>query len=278
MHVPSYPRVAALLLMLASFAGGAHAVEFDEKIRAPMVREPATLRTQALSYAEKFKALHAASPQDVIRNRALTAERFDITWQIQQAIDTGRPLGDLSAIGLEKKENGSYEIDFNANPEWDRPDFAFLTVLKHENQQAIDLVLTSRGFREADLATLKQYVSTHDLDQTVRSESLPLTLGFSKIVKKYDKLKRPVDDAAVLSYIYQREKLAAENGRRWAEGVLNVLDAQRARILLSFMGEMSIKGIWAPSDQRAGIDEQLRLMRLPNFEQLVVAEAAGVTP
>ena len=35
MHVPSYPRIVAWLLMLASFAGVAQAVEFDEKIKAP---------------------------------------------------------------------------------------------------------------------------------------------------------------------------------------------------------------------------------------------------
>ena len=62
-------------------------------------------------------------------------------------------------------------------------------------------------------------------------------MSFSKIVKKYDKIKRPVDDAAVLSYIYQREKLKAEKGREWAEGLLNSLDAQRARILLAYFVE-----------------------------------------
>ena len=66
MHVPSYPRVVALLLVLASFAGSAQAVEFDEKLKAPMVKDAAVLRTQAQSYAEKFTALQAASPQEFI--------------------------------------------------------------------------------------------------------------------------------------------------------------------------------------------------------------------
>ena len=279
MHVPIYPRVLALLLMLllASFAGSAQAVEFDEKIKAPMVKEPAALRNQAQSYVAKFAALQA-DPAALISNRALAAERFDLSWQIQQAIDVHRPLGDLSAVGLEVRKEGGYRIDFNAWPQWDRPEGKFSFLLADPNWQGIGAELISRGFREADVATLKEYVSTHDLQKDSMRESLPLTLSFSKVVKKYDKIKRPVDDAAVLSYIYQREKLNAERGREWAEGLLNSLDAQRSRILLAFIDEMQSTGVWAPSNQRVGIDEQLRLMRLPDFEQLATAEAFGGAP
>jgi hypothetical protein len=243
-----------------------------------MVKDAAVLRSQAQSYIERFNALQAASPQEFIRNRALAAERFDLSWQIQQAIDVGRPLGDLSAIGLERQKDGSYRIDYNANPQWNRPDELLALLRFDPDWQGLRAILVSRGFREEDVAKLKEYVSTHDLEQSSRRESLPLALSFSRIVKKYDKIKRPVDDAAVLSYIYQCEKLKAERGREWAEALLNSLDAQRTRILLSFFDERKSTGLWAPSDQRAGIDEQVRLMRLPDFEQLATAEAAGGTP
>jgi len=278
MHVPSYPRVVALLLMLASFAGGAQAVEFDEKLKAPMVKDAAVLRTDAQSYIAKFNTLKDASPQDVIKNRALNTERFDLTWQIQQAIDAKRPLGDLSAIGLERRDDGSYRVDYNASPQWNRPEELFMIVFSGIDWPGFGAQLISRGFREADVASLKSYVSTHDLQQTNLQESLPLALSFSKVVKKYDKIKRPVDDAAVLSFIYQREKLKAENGREWAEGLLNSVDAQRARILLAHFSEFQSTALWAPSDQRAGIDYQLQLMRLPNYEQLATAEAERGAP
>jgi hypothetical protein len=100
-------------------------------------------------------------------------------------------------------------------------------------------------------------------------------LSFSKVVKKYDKIKRQVDDATVLSYIYQRQKIWSEMGREWADGLLNSLDSQRARILLAYVSEGKSTGVWGPSDQRAGIDEQLRLMRLPEFEKLATSEAMG---
>ncbi len=278
MHVSSYPRVLAMLGLLACCAGSAQAVEFDEKIKAPMVKEPAALRTRAQSYVEKFNVLQTASPQEFIRNRALAAERFELSWQIQQAIDVRRPLGDLLAIGLEPWKDGSYRIDFNAWPQWERPDEKFGFLLAGPDWQSLGEVLVSRGFREADVATLKEYLATHDFQRDARRESLPLTLSFTKIVKKYDKIKRPVDDAVVLSYIYQRAKLNAERGRVWAEGILNSLDAQRSRILLAVIDESQSIGVWAPSNQRAGIDEQLRLMRLPDFEQLVTADAFGDAP
>jgi hypothetical protein len=274
MHVSSYPRALAMLLMLACFAGGAQAVEFDERVEAPMVKEPAALRTRAQLYVSKFSALQAA-PQELINNRALAMERFDLAWQIQRAIDTHRPLGDLSSVGLEAQQDGSYRVDYNASPQWNQLDELLAGWLGQVSWDAFGKQLIDRGFRAEDVATLKQYVSTHDLQQTSRREKLPLALSFSKVVRKYDKIKRPVDDAMVLSYIYQREKLSAERSREWAEGLLSALDAQRSRILLAYFGEMKSTGVWAPSDQRAGIDEQLRLMRLPNFEQLATSEAAG---
>ena len=59
MHVPSYPRVVAWLFMLASFAGVAQAVEFDEKVKAPMARGGAELKTQAESYSASFARLRS---------------------------------------------------------------------------------------------------------------------------------------------------------------------------------------------------------------------------
>jgi hypothetical protein len=277
MHVSSYPRVLALLLTLACCAGRAQAVEFNEMVKAPLVKDPVALRSQAQSYSAKFAALQA-SPQELISNRALAAERFEVVWQIQRTIDARRPLGDLSAVGLKAQEDGSYRIDYNASPQWSQPGELLPGWLSTVDWEIFSQQLIERGFRAEDVAALKEYVATHDLQKSSRLESLPLALSFSKVVKKYDKVKRPVDDAMVLSYIYQREKLNAERSRAWVEGLINSVDAQRQRILLAYFDEMRSTGVWGPSDQRAGIDEQLRIMRLPDFEQLATAEAAGAAP
>jgi len=275
MHVSSYPRALAMLLMLAGFAGGAQAVEFDEKAKAPLVREPAALRTQAQSYVAKFAALKDAGPQELISNRELAADRFDLVWQIQQAIDVKRPLGDLSAAGLEAQADGSYRVDYNANPQWNEPGQFPSVWLQNVDWSGLGQDLVERGFRPEDVTRLREYVATHDAGQVAQTRSLPLAISFSRVVKKFDRIKRPVDDALVLSYLYQLKKIQTEATREWADGLLNSLDAQRGRILLAYFSEMTATSIWAPSDQRAGIDELLRRMRLPNFEQLATAEVAG---
>jgi hypothetical protein len=278
MHVPSYPRVVALVLMLAGIAGSAQAVEFDEKLKAPLMRDPVVLRSQAESYVSKFAALQAAGPRERISNRALAAQRFDLTWQIQQAIDTGKPLGDMSALGLVARGDGSYKVDYDASPQWERPEQVLAAWLPATNWEVFGEQLVERGFRREDVTKLREFVNANNFEQKSRREALPLAISFSKVVKKYDKIKRPVDDAAVLAYIYQRDRNTAEKNREWAEALLDSLDAQRARILLGYFDEMHSSGVWAPSDQRVGIDEQLRLMRLPNYEQLATAAATGVTP
>src|SRR5687767_12686633 len=121
MHVPSntrdaqrpprrMPVAAALALLLASLGGSAHAVEFDEKLAVPLVNDTAALRSQAQSYAAQFAALRAAGTQELIRNRALHAQQFELQWRIQESIDAHRPLGDLSALGLERNDDGSYNV------------------------------------------------------------------------------------------------------------------------------------------------------------------------
>jgi hypothetical protein len=126
--------------------------------------------------------------------------------------------------------------------------------VRHTNWDLFGEDLTARGFLAEDIPKLKDYVSAHDFEREFRREALPLAISFSKIVKKYDKIKRPVDDAAVLSYIYQREKMRAEMNREWAEALFQSINAQSARILLAYFDEMKSTGVWAPSDQRVGID------------------------
>lgn len=278
MFVPSYPRLVALLLMLAGFAGGAQAVEFDEKLKAPLMKDPAALRSQAESYVARFTALQSAGPREMISNRALAAQRFDLTWQIQQAIDMRKPLGDLSGIGLIRQDDGSYRIDFDANPQWDQPEQMLAGWFRNTDWELLADDLTARGFLAEDVTKLRNYVSTQDFERKFRRESLPLAISFSKMVKKYDKIKRPVGDAAVLSYIYQREKMRDEMNREWADTLLQSINPQSARVLLAYFDEMKSTGVWGPSDQRAGIDGQLQVLRLPNFEQLATAEALGVAP
>jgi hypothetical protein len=289
MHVSSYPdgsqrilrrlaRAAAVIAMFASVAGAAHAVEFDEKVKAPMVKDPAAFRSQAQSFSARYAALQAADPLATVTDRSLFSERFQVTWQLQQAIDTHRPLGDLAAVGFVSRGDGAYDIDYNAFPQWQRLDELFARLLPQYPWESYSAVLVSRGFRPADVEILENYIASHDASKAAQRDLLALAVSFSKLVKKYDKIKRPVPDALVLAYLYQRASLDAEATRAWTAGLLGNLDAQRGRILVALFSEMTSTGILAPSDQQAGIAEQLRILRLPNFEQLATAAANGGTP
>ncbi len=269
------PIAAGLLLWLAGIAGVAQAVEFDEKLKAPMARGGAELKAMAENYSAGFARLRDASPAEQVTNKALSAERFDLAWQIDRALEDKRPLEDLSALGLVKHEAG-FRIDYNAFPQWQPFPEVLASLMPTLNLDTAGPLLINRGFRESDVVALRNYVETHDLKAATSARTLPIAISFSKVVKKYDKIKRPVGKDAVFSYLYQRDKAGAEARRAWSEGLIKLLDDQRIRVLHSYFAEMQGIGYWAASDSEAGVASLLAAMRLPDFEQRAIVESRGV--
>lgn len=270
-------RAAAVLGLLAA-ASLARAAEFDEKIRSPRVTNPADLHTEAGSFAAKVAQLRATAPEALATDADLSAERFDLEWKIQRAIDQNQALGDLSIIGLESRDDGFFRIDLARNPQWLKLDEYLAGVLPQSNWATLSPQLIARGFRESDVAIVQGYVSKHDAAAEGRQRSLPLEIGFSRFVKKLDKLKRPVTDDIVLAFLYQRDKALSAARHDWTLGLLGALDAQRGRVLLSYFGETGGTAVWAPSDQRAGIADVLASVRRPDFERLITEQSQGATP
>jgi hypothetical protein len=269
---------AGFVLTLASLSGIAGAVEFDERIKAPLMKDAGALRTQAQSYSARFAALGDAGPQQLITNRVLAGERFDLSWQIQQSIDVRRPLGDLSALGFVDRGDGTFFIDLRAHPQWNQMDKTFVALLPITHWDAFSKQLVARGVPAADTAKLRDYVATHDIRAAINSRTLPVSLSFGRLVKKLDKMKRPVPEATVLSYVYQRAKAESEASREWMAGLLASVDAQSARILISALAEGELTSIWAPDDQAAGIADILAKTRQPDFEARAIAAAKGEAP
>jgi hypothetical protein len=269
------PSMTALLMVtLASLAGLAQAVEFDEKVKAPQAKLGTELQATAEGYADAFSRSQA-SPLELVANKPLFVEYFDLKWRLTRAIDERRPLGDQSALGLEARGDGSYRVDTNAHPQW-RPfaeTLAMMLPVLDFNVAGPELV--NRGFREKDVTALQNYLGIHDLDAMTSRAALPVALSFSKIVKKYDRIKRPIGKDLALSYIYQRNRADAEARREWAEGALKVLDPQSVRVLHSYFGEMHGSLLWAPTDADVGISEMLSAMRRPDYEQRAVDAAKG---
>jgi hypothetical protein len=278
MHVPSYRFAAGLLLWLASLAGVAQAVEFDEKLKAPMARGAPELKSMAESYSASFARLRDVSPVEMVTNKAVSLEHLNLKWQIDRALEDKRPLEDMSAIGLVPDGGGGFRIDLNAFPQWHPFYETLASMMPALTFETAGPLLIARGFRESDVEAIRSYIETHDLRAATFARTLPIAISFSKMVKKYDKIKRPVGKDVVFSYIYQRNKADAEARRAWSEGLIRVLDDQRVRVLHSYFAEMKATSNWSASDAEAGVAGILATMRLPDFEQRATAEAAGVTP
>jgi hypothetical protein len=258
--------------------GSAQAADFDEKLKAPTMKDPAELRSQAQAYSARFAAIREAAPEKIIKDSALAREQFDVTWKIQRAIDEHKPLGEGAISGITEAGDGSYAIDMSGHPEWHDLAQTITVLLTHENLEIWIPALVARGFRPEDVAVLRDYATASDPVSASAAATMPIALGFSRVVRKYDKLKRPVPDAAVHSFWYQRARAASESNRLWVDTLMKRLDAQRGRILVSSFLELNQKAYWIPENVSAGIAAQLALVRQPDFESLVIAEAKGVAP
>ena len=272
------PVTGAFMVLLAGLAGFAQAVDFNEKLKAPMVMGAPQLKTMAEGYSANFARLAAASPTEMVNNKGLFLERFELKWLVTRAVDDRLPLEGLSAIGFVKRENGSVEIDLNAFPQWASFSDVLVAMMPTMDYDLTGALLINRGFRESDIAAVRNYLATHDLKLAIAAKTLPIAISFSRLIKKHDGLKLAVSRDLVYSFIYQREKAEAMTQREWAEGLLQVLDAQRVRVLHSYFDEMTRFSIWVPSDTEAGVAGVLALVRLPDYEQRAIAEAKGVTP
>jgi hypothetical protein len=282
MHVPNSqhrsryrwrPPLEAVLLFTLAVTGSAQAVEFDASLRAPMMKSQSELKSQAQDYSAKFAAVREAAPARLVTDAALSREQFDLAWKVKRAIDERRPLDELAPVGIVSDVNGHVRIDFNSYPQWLPYEERFATLFAEPNMEGIGRELAQRGFRDTDFAALEKYVATHDLERAVTEQQLPVALSFNKLVQKFDRTKRTVDSALVMSFVYQRAKVRSEVTREWAAGLLQTQDAQRARILFEYVSEPESFGYWTPTEQSTALSEILSTMRRPDFEQQAIAEA-----
>jgi hypothetical protein len=286
MHVPvnPVPRLArppfaaAVIAMFASVVGIANAVEFDEKMKAPQAKDAAELRSRAEGFSRRAALARLGGAAAVVRDRGLSAARFDVEWQLHRSIDAKQSIGDLSGEGIVDRGDGTYGVDLAAFPQWNDPAEQLAGLLPALSPAGLAAELSRRGMSAGDIGKLREYLASHDVKAAAAAAALPVSLSFSRVVKKYDKIRRPVPDSLVFAYIYQRERATTEARRSWAEGVIDALQPEGVRVLESYFDEMKSTVVWAPSDPRAGIDGTLANLRLPDFDQKATAEAKEVMP
>jgi hypothetical protein len=265
------------MLALAGAGGLAHAAGFDEKLKAPMMKDAADLLTQAQGFSTQYRAIRDASPAQLISNASLARQQFDLGWQVERAINERKPLPELESLGFVSLGNGGYQIDTRQHPEWRAQGEFLATMLSSNLREGVFAELQQRGFRGEDVAALNQYIGLHDVKKAARAAKVPVALAFQRVVQKFDKAGRPVPNALVVSYWYQSAREYSEAHRTWSEGLLLSLDAQRARVLLSYLSELvSFKSL-IPESVDEGVIQTLTSIRAPDLEQRLTTPE-GVAP
>jgi hypothetical protein len=257
-----------LFVLLASVAYAAHAVEFDERLVAPLAASGTELKTRFEGIAIKAGSSDAQSRVAAVRDRAVARERFDARWLLGRLVDTRKPLPELEAAGFTALEDGSYSIDTTRHLEWRPLNQSLLTLTDANFVDSIAPLLIARGFRPADIDVVRQYVSEHDLKRARDESRLAITLAAGKMARKRQQLKLPVDDRFMWSYVYQRARNADEVERRWAEGLLNSLDPQSQRVLASFFAEGDGTLLVSPTNDAEALARERELLLRPDLEQL----------
>lgn len=257
-----------LLALLLAGVGVAHAVEFDEKIKAPRALSNADLKAKMESVAAKVTGANAIPPLEALRNASFARERFDARWMLGQMVDARVPMPELESLGFSADGNGAYTIDTREHPEW-RPLEERIQLLAAPGVLAgMEPDLVSRGLHAEDFAKIRGFATAQNLDQQRAQSKLAVMISAGKLAKKLNKLGR-LEDSFFVSLAYQRARDLAEVERRWAAGLLDSLPVQAQRVVASYLAEGPSHTSFVPEPTADAYRQERELLLRPDFERLV---------
>jgi hypothetical protein len=227
------------LLLALLVAAPTQAAPFDEKQRAPRVATSQALRSRLEAHFATFQRKQQdADPAAFIRDRVAYRQWSDLYFSVQLAMDEKTPLKGLEAFGLVARPDGTYTVDLHAFPQWEPLDSRLHKLTNPEILESYVPALKARGFRDEDVSALRTYVATHDPRLVLHTEGRQLVDTFAQRLQAQRKSgKQRADLQEVLAYRYQKSSLRTDIERRWAVGLMDALDPQRQRILVSFLDE-----------------------------------------
>ncbi len=230
---------AGVMVGIAMFCAlQAQAAPFDEKLKPPRAATPEALRTHLEAHFATFqRKQQEQDPAAFIRDRRAHQQWSDAYFAVTLALDEGTPLGDLSRFGLMRQPDGKYRIDLRAFPQWEPLDTRLRMFSNPAVLESYVPALEARGFRASDIRALRTYTATHDPRLAIHAEGRQLVDTFAKRLQAQRLAGRQLDLQEVLGYRYQKASIKAEAGRQWALGLLDTLDRQRQRILVSLLDE-----------------------------------------
>ena len=267
---------ASVTLLLALFAvGPTQAAPFDEKLKTPRVATSQALRTKLEAHFATFQRKQQdADPAAFIRDPLAYRQWSDLYFAVLLAMDERTPLAGLEAFGLVARPDGKYVVDLHAFPQWEPLDSRLYRLTNPEILESYVPALKARGFREEDVSALQTYVATHDPRLMLHTEGRQLVDTFAKRLQAQRKGGQRLNLQEVLAYRYQKSSLRADSERRWAVGLMDALDRQRQRILVSFLdefqSEMAFGG--ASDDLAATLEQEAQPIVSGEYAQILTTE------
>lgn len=244
------------VLFLPLSSSPTHAEKFDERARAPQAASPIELRSLARNYANVYEQKSAVEPGGQIRDAAAHGQWLNLKWRLHRALDENKPLGDLSDLGFKRQDDGSYTVRINDHPQWADLAGSLEGLRAPSVYDAYAPELKRRGFRDQDLAALKNYLESNDPQRAAFAQNKALTESYAARVQSRHAAKLAIDPEETTYFVYRRARNYWDARRAWAVGLLDTLDKQRQRVLLSYLEEMD--GTWTIGPG-SDMNEQLRL-------------------
>jgi hypothetical protein len=270
--------IASVLLLAVFLAGHTQAAPFDEKAKAPRVASSQALRTKLEAHFATFERKQQdADPAAFIRDRVAHKQWSDLYFAVQLAMDEKTALKGLDSFGLVARPGGKYVVDLRAFPQWEPLDSRLNKLRNEEVVESYVPALKARGFRDEDVGALQAYLANNDPDMAVYAEGRQLVETFAKRLQGQRKAGQKLNLQEVLAYRYQKSMLRAEAQRSWALGLMDSLDKQRQRALVSFLDE-GFQSEMMFSEAAESIDETLEQEAEPivsgGYAEIITSEEA----
>jgi hypothetical protein len=277
MEEPRKPRASVALLFALLLAGPIQSAPFDEKMKAPRAATSQVLRTKLAAHFATFERKQQDSdPAAFIRDRLVHKQWTDLYFSVQPAMDEKTPLQDLGAFGLVARPDGKYTVDLHEFPQWEPLDSRLHRLTNEEVVESYVPALKARGFRDEDVDALRAYLANNDPRVTIQVEGRQLVETFARRLQAQRQQGQRLNLQEVLAYRYQKSSLRAEAGRRWAVGLMDALDKQRQRILVSFLDEFQSEMTFGVPTQplNATLEQEAQPIVSGEYAQILTTEEA----
>ena len=268
---------ASVTVLFALLAGPTQAAPFDEKLKPPRAATAQALRTKLEAHFATFQRKQQdPDPAAFIRDAKAYRQWSDLDFALQLAMDERTPLKDLDAFGVVARPDGTYHVDLHAFPQWEPLDSRLHRLTNPEILESYLPALKARGFRDEDLTALQTYVATHDPKVDLHTQGRQLVDTFAKRLQAQRKAGQRLNLQEVLAYRYQKTSLRTEAERRWAVGLMDALDRQRQRILVSFLDEFQAEMVFGVSkeDLAATLEQEAQPILSGEYVQILTTEEA----